>query len=233
MTDAGGGGRQHIPRPPGARPGPHPPWRLARPVTLGDVRRAVTGRRGVPVPTGMPDPGGQRRTSAVLVAVHDAGGGRAGLILTRRSWDLRHHTGEVSFPGGRVEPGETPVQAALREAHEEIDLDPVDVEPLGELDHLATVTSRSVIVPVVGVVHADPSTLRPNPAEVDDILLTTLDELASEEVFRTEVWPFGEAERPMHFFELDGDTVWGATARMIHQLLELITEARSTGGPRA
>ena len=150
---------------------------------------------------------------------------------TRRSLGLRSHRGEVAFPGGRADEGETPVDAALREAAEEVGLDPASVTVLGELDHLMTVSSRSFIVPFVGVVPGRPDGLVPNPTEVDAVLFTPVDELLLDEVYREERWtwtqpppwvPRGSAhERPIFFFELVGDTVWGATAAMLRQLLGL------------
>ena len=87
------------------------------------------------------------RHSAVLVPLYDGPDG-AEVLLTRRSQALRNHRGEVSFPGGRIDPGETPVAAALREAYEEVALDPQVPQVIGELDHLSTVVSSSRIVPV-------------------------------------------------------------------------------------
>ncbi|MET0160594.1 MAG: CoA pyrophosphatase, partial [Acidimicrobiales bacterium] len=87
--------------------------------------------------------------SAVLLALHDGPEG-AEVVLTRRAQALRRHRGEISFPGGRLEPGETPEAGALREAHEEVALDPGAVELVGRLSTLSTVSSLSHIVPVVG-----------------------------------------------------------------------------------
>lgn len=159
--------------------------------------------------------------SAVLIPIYEDGG-ELHVVLTRRARSLRTHKGEVSFPGGRADPGETMLQAALREANEEVFLDPGLVEPLGELDHLTTITRRAYIVPVVGLLAERPE-LGMNPAEVDAVLHVPLSELMSPDVFREEQWGDGEFARPVYFFELEGDTVWGATAALLRQLLALIT----------
>jgi 8-oxo-dGTP pyrophosphatase MutT (NUDIX family) len=148
--------------------------------------------------------------------------GEARVVLTRRAAHLRSHTGEVAFPGGRLEPGEEPVAAALRETQEEIGLDPREVEILGQLAPLTTMSSGSRITPFVGVVGRRPRLVR-NPAEVDRVFDVSLAELISDGVYREERWDMlGLRDRPMHFFELEDETVWGATARMLVELLELV-----------
>jgi 8-oxo-dGTP pyrophosphatase MutT (NUDIX family) len=163
------------------------------------------------------------RASSVLAAFYedDEDGGEPYVILTRRGHDLRSHRGEVSFPGGLAEPGESLVEAALREAEEEVGLLPHTVEVFGELDHLRTVSSRSFIVPHVGVVSGGRPELRPNPVEVDAVLLVPVAELLLDEVYREERWQWDGQERSIFFFELVGDTVWGATAAMLRQLLAM------------
>jgi 8-oxo-dGTP pyrophosphatase MutT (NUDIX family) len=166
------------------------------------------------------------RPSAVLVLVADDDAGNAGVLLTRRSTALRNHAGEISFPGGRIDPGETEVAAALREANEEVGLDPAAVEIIGELDHLATIVSRSHIVPVIGRATAQLS-LAPRSPEVERIMWVPLAELVRADTYRAERWMFpaglGGAqesrERVLYFFELDDETVWGATARILIDLL--------------
>jgi 8-oxo-dGTP pyrophosphatase MutT (NUDIX family) len=163
------------------------------------------------------------RPSAVLVLLADDADGNAGVLLTRRSSALRNHSGEISFPGGRLDPGETETAAALREAHEEVGLDPGAVEVIGELDHLATVVSRSHIVPVVGRAAAQLA-LAPASPEVERVLWVPLAEFVRADTYRAERWtvpwgPSGGRERVLHFFELDDETVWGATAHILVDLL--------------
>ena len=163
------------------------------------------------------------RPSAVLVAVHDGPSG-AEVILTRRSWALRNHRGEISFPGGRIDAGETPEEAALREAHEEVALDPALVEVVGRLPTLATVVSLSHIVPVVGWLPTRPP-LAAAATEVERILHVALAELAQPGVFREERWGTPPLDRSIYFFELEDETIWGATARILVDLLQVALQA--------
>ena len=163
------------------------------------------------------------RPSAVLAALYDDADGLATVVLTRRSANLRAHRGEVSFPGGGAEPGDQDLVAtATREAFEEVGLDPATVEIIGEIDHLQTVTSRSYIVPFVGALAGRPE-LAPSPDEVAAILHVSLAELLDPAIYHQEQWGLPPLEHPISFFELDGDTVWGATAAMLRNLLELVT----------
>ncbi|MGN6695682.1 MAG: NUDIX hydrolase, partial [Aquihabitans sp.] len=139
------------------------------------------------------------------------------------------HSGEVSFPGGGQDAGEDLRDTARREACEEIGLDPALVEIIGELDHLSTITSNSFIVPFVAVLPGRPE-LQASPAEVAAVLTVPLRELLDPEVFREERWDLFGQERAMWFFELVGDTVWGATAAMLRQLLGFITGTVERGG---
>jgi 8-oxo-dGTP pyrophosphatase MutT (NUDIX family) len=182
-----------------------------------------------------------RKPAAVLVAMFEESN-ETRVILTRRSGALRHHKGEVSFPGGRIEPGESPVDCALREAHEETGLEPASVSVVGQLSPLLTLSSTSLITPVVGVLAGRPA-LEAAPAEVARVFDVELAELCSDGVFREERWnlaPLGEpapgsepdapgrqlmakdGSFPVWFFELPGDTVWGATARVLVELLRAV-----------
>lgn len=163
------------------------------------------------------------RPSAVLVPLYEDDEGTLTVVLTRRAQHLRSHRGEVSFPGGGREPEDADLLAtALREAQEEIGLDPRSVEVLGELDHLSTVMSRSFIVPYVGALPGRPD-LVADPGEVERILHVPVAELLDEDVYHEERWGLAGLDRPLYFFDVVGDTIWGATAAMLRELLARLT----------
>ena len=193
-------------------------------ISIEDLRQRFA-RLGPPVRS--PREGSVDRASAVLAAIYEHDG-ELWIILTRRSAALRVHRGEVSFPGGGQDEGEDLSDTARREACEEIGLAPDLVEIIGELDHLSTITSNSFIVPYVAILQEKPE-LHPSPAEVDAVLLVSLRELLDSQVFREERWDIFGTSRPMWFFELVGDTVWGATAAMLRQLLGFATGTVSRG----
>jgi 8-oxo-dGTP pyrophosphatase MutT (NUDIX family) len=207
-----GRGQQIIPRPPIWSLGPAAPWRVGAAPTLAQVLRVVPDVTRPLLPAF-----GDSRHSAVLVLLTDVGDGPE-LLLTRRSWEMRSHRGEVSFPGGRMDPGETALDTALREAHEEVGLEPELVTVCGELPHLDTAVTRSYIVPKVGTV-TERLDLRAQTSEVERVLWVPLVEFTREGVYRSEQWGEPPLDRMLHFFELEDETVWGATARIIADLL--------------
>jgi 8-oxo-dGTP pyrophosphatase MutT (NUDIX family) len=184
-----------------------------------DRVRDVLAAAGPPHPSRLEGTG--VRASAVLAPLYEIDG-QVQVVLTRRAQHLRSHSGEVSFPGGGQEVGEDLRATALRETHEEIGLDPSWVEVVGELDHLETVTSRSFITPFVGVLPGRPA-LVPNPNEVDRILHVPLAGLLAPDVFREERWGLPPLDRPIYFFEVVDETIWGATGSMLRNLLALLT----------
>ena len=222
MTDTRRGGAQRIPRPLSCREGGPPPWAgaLTRPIdlSLDGVRRTLAQ---APPPRRSPLEGTPVRASAVLAPLYEDAG-EAVVILTRRAQTLRLHRGEVSFPGGGADPGDPDLwSTALRESQEEIGLDPASVDRIGELDHLQTVTSRSYIVPFVGALSGRPE-LEPNPAEVELVVHVPLRELLTDGVFHEERWGLAPLDHPIYFFDVVGDTIWGATAAMLFKFLALI-----------
>jgi 8-oxo-dGTP pyrophosphatase MutT (NUDIX family) len=213
------GGDQVIPRPEVWRLGERPTWsahdveRLRhRDTVLSAASPLATMPREAPTP--------DARMSAVLVALVEGDDG-CEVVLTRRAAHLRHHRGEVSFPGGRLDPGEHPVDAALREAEEEIGLDRRHLEVVGGLEPVATWVSSSYIVPVVARCHGRPS-WRVQPAEVDRVFTVPLAELTRPDTYRSEVWSRPPDEWELHFFELDDETIWGATGRMLRRFIDRV-----------
>ena len=228
----GRGGDQIIPRPLATRAGRPAPWAELPPArrrpTLADVRTALAAA-GPAVRSERETLPGIDRASAVLAPLYEHDG-ELYVVLTRRTWAMRSHSGEVSFPGGRRDDADVDLwETALRESREEIDLDTSSAERIGELDHLATVTSHSFIVPYVAALPGRPDT-RANPAEVSAVLHVPIAELLDPAIYREERWELPWAsDRPLFFFELVGDTVWGATGAMLRQLLGLVTGTLARG----
>jgi 8-oxo-dGTP pyrophosphatase MutT (NUDIX family) len=138
---------------------------------------------------------------------------------------MRSHRHEVAFPGGRLDPTDpSEWHAAVREAEEEVALDPALPRRIGELDSFITGGSLTFVTPFVGALPERP-TLSPAEAEVEHILYVPLRELLLPEVYREEIWVRDGVRRSITFFELHGDTVWGATGAMLRQLLTLITNS--------
>ena len=235
-----------IPRPTDWRPGGPPPW-----ADVPSARRSSIGLARVLAALDAAGQGGPAPADVVSDAVFEAPvvgetssplrlnagvlaplfeeDGEARVVLTRRSDDLRTHQGQVSFPGGRLDPGEDAPAAALREAHEEVGLDPGLVTAVGWLHPVLTMVSASFILPVLGTLAERPH-LVANPTEVERIFDVSLAELADPDVFHEERWRFpgrviaGSEDNsfPVWFFEVSGELVWGATARMLYELLSVV-----------
>ena len=152
--------------------------------------------------------------AAVLVAITDRPD--PGLILTLRREHLRAHAGQVAFPGGRIDPGETAIAAALREANEELAMDPNAVEIAGTLDDYRTVTGY-VVTPVVAAVPPD-LPLEPHDHEVADWFEAPLAHLLDPANQRIETAVFAGAERRYWQILWKDRRIWGATAAMLVNL---------------
>ncbi len=157
----------------------------------------------------------------ILIYPHE---GRWHVPLTVRGSSLRHHTGQVSLPGGRIDPGETVEQAALREAHEEVGVVPSTVDVLGRLTPLPIAVSLHLLHPVVGVVSARPA-FAPASSEVDRLLEVPLSHLRRPDVV---AWEQRQRVRPplglmdVPYFDLGEAHVWGATAMVLAEFLALL-----------
>jgi 8-oxo-dGTP pyrophosphatase MutT (NUDIX family) len=181
-------------------------------------------------------PDGGLRDAAVLVPLFERGG-EPHVLLTRRRADLSRHAGQVSFPGGRIDPGdEDSLAAALREAQEEIGLAPDAVKVLGRLDEYGVVTGFR-LTPWVGLVPY-PYPFRADPGEVEEILEVPLAVLARPETRRIETRDVFGTRHEIYYFTLKQDQagryslpagadepgaliVWGATGRVLKDLLEI------------
>jgi 8-oxo-dGTP pyrophosphatase MutT (NUDIX family) len=167
--------------------------------------------------------------AAVLVALFEEDG-EARVLLTVRSSRLRSHRGEVAFPGGRLDPGESIDAGALREAFEEVRLDPDQVTIVGHLSSLPTVSSNTLMTPVVATLPDRPVT-EAAPDEVSRIFDVALADLVADGVFREEWWAIPErpgadgvpgGEFPVWFYTAGGEIIWGATARVLTELVCLV-----------
>ena len=143
------------------------------------------------------------------------------LVLTLRAGELPLHAGQVSLPGGAVEPGESPEQTALREAGEEIGVDPRAVRVVGRLSPLHIPVSRFALYPVVGLTDTRPE-LRPKAGEVARILEVGLDELQDPATLGLEKRHRDGVDYEVPYFNLHGERVWGATAMILSEFLCLL-----------
>lgn len=144
--------------------------------------------------------------------------GELGVVLTQRQADLVTHPGEIVFPGGRVQPDEQLVAAALRETEEEIGLPPERATVLGALTPYPTLTTHYLIYPFVALVQPL-SPWRPSPQEVAQIFELPLRQLAHSYRYRQLPRSGGGATYYTHSYRAGAEIVWGATAQILHELL--------------
>jgi len=157
------------------------------------------------------------RPAAALILLYPVDG-EATLPLIVRSTHLARHSGQVSLPGGAVEPGEGIAAAAVREAHEEIGVDAAAVRVLGELTPLHIPVSGFLLHPVVGVCDTRP-VFRPDDHEVARIVEVPLARLADRECVRLRIRTHEGRDYEVPYFALEGEQVWGATAMVLSELL--------------
>ncbi|MFL5364595.1 MAG: NUDIX hydrolase [Myxococcales bacterium] len=158
------------------------------------------------------------------------------VLFTERSKELRAHGGQVSFPGGGIEPSDAgPREAALRESFEEVGLREEHVEIIGQLDDCPTFVSGFVIAPIVGVV--DPLAFTaagrypwtPSPAEIAALHELPLSEFLIPEKRRVEMREREGVPYELTWYTVGGTVIWGATARILRQLLEMADEPMEGG----
>ena len=144
------------------------------------------------------------------------------VLLTQRSEQVIHHKGQICFPGGSYQSGDTTLlQTALRETEEEIGLIAKDVEVLGELDDNSTTTSRFIISPFVALIPY-PYVFKPNHNEIKQIISIPLSELTSELHFQPSSVDSGKQHPVSYNYHYKEHIIWGVTARILNQLIELL-----------
>src|SRR5438874_1309149 len=162
------------------------------------------------------------RKAAVLLGLFDQEG-EPTILFIRRSSTLRAHSGEIAFPGGGVDQTDSsPIMAALREAQEEIGLDPARVEVLGVLSPVFTVVSNYLVLPVVAFLPHGLGELQLQASEVTELILVPLRGLADPAVLHTEEWTRGGLTRTIYFYDYGPYRIWGATGRILNALLETL-----------
>lgn len=173
---------------------------------------------------GYPDARGER-IAAVLVPVITEGEPR--IVFTRRTDTLSRHAGEISFPGGLADPGETPTVTALRETEEELGVTADLVEVLGTFGTFHTRVLGTVIVPVVGLLASEPA-FRPNAAEIQRVLIEPLAALGP--LGHESEWEWEGRTFPTYVFDTPGQVIWGATARILRGFLDALESPAARTG---
>ena len=161
------------------------------------------------------------RPAAALLLIYPGDRGVA-VPLTVRASTLARHAGQISLPGGATDPGETLAQAALREASEEIGIDPADVRVLGELTPVHVLVSGFTLHPIVGVTDTRPP-FQAAPGEVDEIVEVRLEDLRDASRIRTGTRLREGVAIEYPYFDLYGHHVWGATAMVLGEFICLLT----------
>ncbi len=165
---------------------------------------------------GMPPP---RQAAVLLLLYPDPATGAETIVFTRRPETLSRHAGQISLPGGSIDPADAgPPAAALREAEEELGIPSAAVTVIGTLAPVHTVVSNYLITPVVGRAAARPA-FRPNPAEVAEVIEVPVAGLRDPTIYRSEQrdTPFGRLD--VHFYQYGPYNIWGATARILQIFL--------------
>lgn len=143
------------------------------------------------------------------------------LALTRRTSRVAHHQAQISFPGGQMNESEGSVEAALREAREEVGIRPESLRVLGELTPLYIPPSNYCIYPVVAIAQGRPD-FRPFPDEVEEVIEVPLDHLLDPDNIRREIWLMRGADVSVPFYRFREHKIWGATAMVLAELVELL-----------
>ncbi len=163
-----------------------------------------------------------RYSAAVLVALYQQGN-QWRFPLIKRVEDGFAHSGQIGFPGGRIEADETPVETALREAEEEIGLKPALVRLIGQLSQLPIPVSKFLVYPVVGIIAGQPE-WKINRSEVDSVFTVAIEDILEPENVKYDTWQLSIGTIQGLFFHLYGHKVWGATAMILSEFKAIVED---------
>lgn len=161
-----------------------------------------------------------RIPAAVLVPFFQKDG-EPHLLFTKRTNDVQYHQGEICFPGGAKEDGEDPKATALRELYEEVMIPAENVEILGRLDSIRTVSSYFLVFPFVGIIQGEVK-IEPNKTEVAEVLEVPYRHFLNPEIFRVQNHFVEDQWIPVYYYQWKSHTIWGLTARILKGLLDLM-----------
>lgn len=147
------------------------------------------------------------------------------VLFTKRTEYVQYHKGQISFPGGAFDEEDgTLLNTAFRETFEEIGMPRENIEVLGELDDIVTFTSRYIVTPFVGFLkHAPAGSYKINKYELEEVIEVPLSVLLDERNFREELHEYFGQTVTVYFYDYNGHVIWGATAMMLKQFLDLLT----------
>lgn len=177
-----------------------------------------------------PAPAQVRRAAVAIMWLQHTDGSWS-LPLTMRPTTLRHHGGQVCFPGGKIEGDETAVQAAVREFEEELGRTPDELVYCGAMDPLYVYASNNLVYPVIFTARQPRAAWQPDPSEVERVIELPLDTLRQLGLAPAETWTrqirknrqvVGEFQMQTRAYRYHGDRIWGATAMLLHQLASLL-----------
>lgn len=179
----------------------------------------------------VPNEMGKAHASVALLFANSTQQGGPALLYTKRSEALQSHQGQMAFPGGKLEPGESAADAALRETHEEVGILPQQVQLLGALPELVTVTGYRV-TPFVGAIESlslEDLVLSPSPSEIAETLWAPLSLLQAEGTYAREWIEYQRRRYPIHVYKVGGQRIWGATGAMTKNLLDRMGQVAKKG----